>query len=74
MTSFDPASASLRALERTKLAPAETARYSKDLLDSLRKIALQQGQSLLAHLLSLAAQEAKALSESGYAQETRLPE
>ena len=73
MTSFDPASASLRALEGTKLAPAETARYSKDLLDSLRKIALQQGQSLLAHLLSLAAQEAKALSESGYAQETRLP-
>jgi len=74
MTSFDPASASLRALEGTKLAPAETARYSEDLLDSLRKIALQQGQSLLAHLLSLAAQEAKALSESGYAQETRLPE
>jgi len=74
MTSFDPASASLRALEGTKLAPAETARYSKDLLDSLRKIALQQGQSLLAHLLSLAAQEAKALSESGYDQETRLPE
>jgi hypothetical protein len=74
MTSFDPGSASLQALQATKLAPAETARYSKDLLDSLRKIALQQGQSLLAHLLSLAAQEAKALSEPGYAQETRLPE
>jgi hypothetical protein len=74
MTSVDPASASLRALQGTKLPPAETARYSKDLLDSLRKIALQQGQSLLAHLLSLAAQEAKALSEPSYAQETRLPE
>ena len=74
MTSFDPASASLRALQGSKLSPAETARYSKDLIDSLRKIALQQGQPLLAHLLSLAAQEAKALSEPGYAQETRLPE
>lgn len=74
MTSFDPAAAGLRALQNNKLAPAETARYSKDLIDSLRKIALQQGQSLLAHLLGLAAQEAKALSEPGYAQETRLPE
>jgi len=74
MTSFDPATASLRELQSSKLAPAETARYSRDLIDSLRKIALQQGQSLLAHLLGLAAQEAKAQSEPGYAQETRLPE
>ncbi len=74
MTSFDPPSGSLRALQNTKLAPEETARYSKDLIESLRKIALQQGQSLLAHLLGLAAQEAKALSEPSYAHETRLPE
>jgi hypothetical protein len=74
MTSFDPSSGNLHAPQDSKLAPAETARYSKDLLESLRKIALQQGHSLLAHLLGLAAQEAKALSEPGYAQETRLPE
>jgi hypothetical protein len=74
MTSFDPTSGNLQALHDGKLAPAETARYSKDLLESLRKIALRQGHSLLAHLLGLAAQEAKALSEPGYAQETRFPE
>ncbi len=53
------------------LTPAETARYTRDLLESLRKIALGQGQTLLAHLLGLAAMEAKALADQ--AQETRLP-
>lgn len=61
-------------LQNSKLEPAETARYSKDLLESLRKIALKQGHSLLAHLLGLAAQEAKSLAEVDHAQETRLPE
>jgi len=63
-----------RPLPHVVLAPAETARYTRDLIESLRKIALQQGQSLLAHLLGLAAMEAKALSDGDYAQETRLPE
>ncbi len=43
------------------LTPAETARYTQDLLESLRKIALSQGQGLLAHLLGLAAAEARHL-------------
>ena len=61
-------------LQNSRLEPAETARYSKDLLESLRKIAQKQGQALLAHLLGLAAQEAKALAEGDHVQETRLPE
>jgi hypothetical protein len=35
---------------------------------------MEQGHSLLAHLLGLAAQEAKALSEGRQAQDTRFPE
>ena len=41
------------------LKPHETARYTKEMLESLRKIALQQDQRLLAHMLELAALEAK---------------
>ena len=48
----------------THMGPKETAAYTKEMLDSLRKIALQQNQHLLAHLLELAALEAKALSEA----------
>lgn len=44
-----------------RLSPLETARYTSDLLESLRKIASRQGQELLAHLLELAHVEAKAL-------------
>lgn len=51
------------------LKPSETARYTHEMLESLRKIALQQGQGLLAHLLELAAMEAKAQAD----QETALP-
>ena len=51
--------------------PADTARYTYDLLEALRKLAVGQGQTLLAHLLSLAAQEAKAIAAQ--AQDTRLP-
>jgi hypothetical protein len=56
-----------------ELGPAETALYTKDTLDSLRKIALQQRQVLLAHLLELAAVEAKALG-TARSQETLSPE
>jgi len=43
------------------LSPPETARYTADLLDSLRKIATRQGQGVLAHLLELAQYEANCL-------------
>jgi hypothetical protein len=44
------------------LSPPETARYTADLLDSLRKIATRQGQDVLAHLLELAQFEAHTLA------------
>ena len=54
------------------LPPHDTARYTHEMLESLRKIALKQGQALLAHLLELAALEARAQA-ANQAQETRLP-
>ncbi|MDE2629961.1 MAG: hypothetical protein KGM97_03120 [Alphaproteobacteria bacterium] len=56
----------------SEMAPAQTALYTRDTLESLRKIALQQKQILLAHLLELAAIEAKSLG-TGHNQDTRLP-
>ncbi len=44
--------------------PSETARYTKEMLESLKKIAVQQNQQLLAHLLDLAALEAKSLGDT----------
>ena len=57
----------------TAISPAETAQYTRELLESLRKIAIKQNQALLAHFLELAALEAKAQAAI-QAQETRLPE
>jgi hypothetical protein len=74
MSSSHPLPKSLPQSQIIQLDPAETARYSRDLIESLRKIALQQGHSLLAHLLGLAALEAKALGDGDYAHDTRLPE
>jgi hypothetical protein len=54
---------------KTALLPAETARYTQQMLESLQKIAIQQKQAMLAHLLQLAAFEAKAQGD----QETSLP-
>jgi hypothetical protein len=45
------------------MTPRETALYTADLIESLRKIALKQDQALLAHLLELAAVEAKSLAK-----------
>ena len=53
-------------------SPAETARYTEEMLGSLSRIALRQGQSLLAHLLDLAAVEAKIQSDQAD-QDTALP-
>ena len=49
--------------------PAEGAGYIYEMLVSLRKIALMNQQVLLAHMLDLAAAEAKAQAD----QETSLP-
>jgi hypothetical protein len=54
------------------ISPADTARYTAEMLESLRKIAVKQGQALLAHFLELAAVEAKAQANS-QAQETLPP-
>ena len=70
----DSSLSALRLPPAVRPTPAETARYSRDLIESLRKIAYQQGHSLLAHLLELASIEAKALADRHYAQETQLPE
>ena len=46
------------------LSPGETARYTRELLESLRKIAERQGQGVLAHLLALARYEAQSLADA----------
>ncbi|HUJ02692.1 MAG TPA: hypothetical protein VLW75_03570 [Rhizomicrobium sp.] len=46
--------------------PAESARYTKELLDSLRAIALRQDQHVLAGLLDAAAREAKRLLANSF--------
>jgi len=50
-------------LPHPPISPEDSARYTRELLESLKKIALSQGQTLLAHLLGLAAVEAKHLSD-----------
>jgi hypothetical protein len=55
------------------LTPAETAKYTEELLESLKKIATRQGQTLLAHILELAELEARAQSRP-HPHDTRLPE
>ena len=47
------------------ISPPETARYTSDMLESLRKMAAEQGQNILAHLLELARAEAKLLIRDG---------
>jgi hypothetical protein len=53
-------------------SPADTARYTEEMLNGLSRIALRQGQDLLAHLLDLAAVEAKIQGNQGD-QDTELP-
>jgi hypothetical protein len=48
------------------LTPGESARYTKELLDSLRNIALRQDQLILAGLLEAAAREAKRLLANSF--------
>jgi hypothetical protein len=56
-----------------EMTPAQTAQYTSDLLESLRKIAFRQGQVLLAHFLEIAAVEARSQATT-QDQDTRLPE
>lgn len=53
-------------------SPVETARYTQEMLETLSRIATQQGQHLLAHLLNLARVEAQIQGDQP-AQETSLP-
>ena len=56
------------------MTPAETARYTCELLDSLRKIAARQGQGMLAHLLELARFEAQSLPVAAPDPRSRTPD
>jgi hypothetical protein len=49
----------LPASPEERISPLESARYTIDLLENLRKIARRQGQDILAHLLELAQAEAR---------------
>jgi hypothetical protein len=42
-----------------RISPLDSARYTIDMLENLRKIARKQGHDLLAHLLELAQMEAR---------------
>ena len=51
------------------ISAVESARYTLDMLENLRKIATRQGQGVLAHLLELAQAEARLLIRDTPAQE-----
>ena len=44
------------------VSPLESARYTADMLESLRRIALGHGHTVLAHLLELTQAEAKLIA------------
>jgi len=46
-----------------EISPAESAEYTNDMLGQLKAMAEKQGQTVLAHLLALAALEAGALAK-----------
>jgi hypothetical protein len=68
MASYPRGGRPAEGLPGPRPTPPETARYTREMLESLRKIAASQNQGLLAHLLNLAAIEAKHLGDQ--AQET----
>jgi hypothetical protein len=45
------------------ISPNQSARYTRDMLSQLKAIADEQGQTILAHLLTLASLEAEALAK-----------
>jgi hypothetical protein len=62
----------MSSLPPSGYSPAETARYTEEMLASLSRIAHRQGQALLAHLLDLAAVEAR-IQSNQVDQDTALP-
>ena len=48
--------------EPIDISPAQSARYTQEMLGQLKAIAEEQGQTVLAHLLALASLEADALA------------
>jgi hypothetical protein len=53
----------LHRLPAETISPAESARYTREMLSQLKTIAEEQGQTVLAHLLALASLEAGALAK-----------
>ena len=51
------------APQPSDISPADSARYTRDMLGQLKAIAEEQGQTILAHLLALASLEADALTK-----------
>lgn len=47
------------------VSPLDSARYTADMLESLRRIALAQGHTVLAHLLELTQAEARLVVRDG---------
>lgn len=52
-------------LHSQEISPADSARYTRDMLSQLKAMADRQGQTVLAHLLALATLEAAALAKAG---------
>ena len=63
----------LSRISQNAPSSAESAEYAHDLIESLRRIAVDQRQDMLAHLLKLAALEAERLAVV-QRQDTLLPE
>lgn len=51
---------------KSELPPTETARYTREMLESLRGMALRQDHLVLAGLLEAAAREAKRLLANSF--------
>ena len=56
----------------TPISAVDSARYTLDMLENLRKIATRHGQTVLAHLLELAQAEARMLIRDAPAQESAM--
>jgi hypothetical protein len=58
-----PAEDTAKHLDLSGITPQESLAYTRELVESLQKMAKKQGHKLLAQILGLAAQEAKSLLE-----------
>ncbi len=64
--STKPAAAAEAHQALAGMSPVDTARYTKELLDSLKGMALRQDHLVLAGLLDAAAREAKRLIANSF--------